>query len=377
MSGFLTYRELNVSKTEIEAVLRNQPAAVRDPILRDAASARNRRRALAGFRCTFRSTHAPAAEVCQSRLSMKSKPDVFARGRTVRHRHCRLPVRVWAKRLAISETEVCTCNCQRHRVLTRVRVTCSHLVISYGNQCRQREVYGSNSSKLVMFPISGGIRTRWLPFGSVQMDTAEAGLLGRTQGASVKGGAGAGKGEDPYLYKIRGNFGASNPTEISFVNPDQVKLVANTRCRETAPNPLDCHWQVLLPLPHLVVGLIADPVKIWEYDLPNPPSPGVSLPRATAIRLIYQNYDPSKPVKVVQASPGTRKRLRYRSLIHPYRSFGSQLDMLHRMRATTTEMLRIASYGCVHYFHHSGHGKLDSKVRWTDGRVTVKLRSLH
>jgi hypothetical protein len=146
-------------------------------------------------------------------------------------------------------------------------------------------------------------------FGSVQMDTSEAGLLGRTQGANVKGGAGAGEGEDPYLYEIRGDFGASSPSEICFVNPDEVKLVANTRCRETTPNPLDCHWQLVLPLPHLVVGLIADKLKIWEYDLPTPPNPGDSLPRATAVRLIYRNYDPAKPVEVVQASPGTPKTI--------------------------------------------------------------------
>jgi hypothetical protein len=143
-------------------------------------------------------------------------------------------------------------------------------------------------------------------FGSVQMDTSEAGLLGRTQGADVKGTS---NDEDTYLYEILGDFGVVSPSEISFLNPDKVKLVANTRCRESAPNPLDCHWQLILPLPHLVVGLIADPIKIWEYDLPTPPDPGLSLRRATAVRIIYKNYDPSKPVEVVQVRSGGRKTI--------------------------------------------------------------------
>ena len=49
-------------------------------------------------------------------------------------------------------------------MLTRLRASRMHYAISCGNQFRQCDLYGSNSSKLVMSPISGGIRTRWLPY---------------------------------------------------------------------------------------------------------------------------------------------------------------------------------------------------------------------
>ncbi|MFE1826488.1 hypothetical protein [Streptomyces yangpuensis] len=49
------------------------------------------------------------------------------------------------------------------RVLTVLRTSLEHRLISYGNQCSRWEVYGVNSSRLLIAPISGGIRTRLLP----------------------------------------------------------------------------------------------------------------------------------------------------------------------------------------------------------------------
>ncbi|MFJ9455294.1 hypothetical protein ACIRST_09470 [Kitasatospora sp. NPDC101447] len=48
-------------------------------------------------------------------------------------------------------------------MLTVLRFKFGHLVISYGNQCSRYDVYGVNSCRLLMAPISAGIRTRLLP----------------------------------------------------------------------------------------------------------------------------------------------------------------------------------------------------------------------
>ncbi|WP_199884409.1 hypothetical protein [Streptomyces sp. CB02488] len=48
-------------------------------------------------------------------------------------------------------------------MLTVLLASFEHRVISYGNQCSRWEVYGLNSSRLVIAPISGGMRTRLLP----------------------------------------------------------------------------------------------------------------------------------------------------------------------------------------------------------------------
>jgi phage baseplate assembly protein W len=50
-------------------------------------------------------------------------------------------------------------------VLTLLSASRVHLVNSYGYQRDRREVYGSNIVRLIMAPITGGIRTRLVPRG--------------------------------------------------------------------------------------------------------------------------------------------------------------------------------------------------------------------
>lgn len=57
-------------------------------------------------------------------------------------------------------------------MLTVLSRSLTHLVNSYGYQCRRCEVYGSNTSRLVIAPISGGIRTRLVPYRTTRCLTS-------------------------------------------------------------------------------------------------------------------------------------------------------------------------------------------------------------
>jgi hypothetical protein len=52
------------------------------------------------------------------------------------------------------------------RVLTVLLLRFLHLVSSYGNQCSRGDVYGSNTSRLAIAPISAGSRTRLLRYST-------------------------------------------------------------------------------------------------------------------------------------------------------------------------------------------------------------------
>src|SRR6266849_6829471 len=84
---------------------------------------------------------------------------------------------------------------------------------------------------------------------SLQTDLEDRSLPGRDRDA---------RSLETFKFELKGSFGVSDPLETSCANARDILLVDNSRRREPAPNPLNCYWQLEVPRPNVVEGLIPD-----------------------------------------------------------------------------------------------------------------------
>src|ERR1700722_17651228 len=100
---------------------------------------------------------------------------------------------------------------------------------------------------------------------SVQTNDNEQGMFGTDKPQS--------SGFDYLLREQnpKGNgFGAKAPSKTGCYNGKNILKVDRSRMKTPCPSLGDCYYQLELPRPHYVVGLIADRISYIEYDLQKP-----------------------------------------------------------------------------------------------------------
>jgi hypothetical protein len=111
-------------------------------------------------------------------------------------------------------------------------------------------------------------------FASVQTDYEEIGLALQAP-------------QQPFRYQLdQKNITAQKARVTSLYNFDQILVVDSARRRAKAPDPSECEFILRIPRPDQVIGLVADPVSVIQYDLQNPGS-GIPEHKATSMRFNY------------------------------------------------------------------------------------------
>jgi hypothetical protein len=146
---------------------------------------------------------------------------------------------------------------------------------------------------------------------SVQTDVDEKALLGCGPDKAT-----------PVEYKLRNlltkemDYGASGARLMQCCNPQEVILVESWR-KLDEPGLEECYFQLEVPRPDFLAGLIADDISIVEYDLPEPGN-GSFAKKATAMRFYYTNLDPATKLEVVQTVGEAPRQITVLDLRPPY-----------------------------------------------------------
>jgi hypothetical protein len=129
---------------------------------------------------------------------------------------------------------------------------------------------------------------------SIYSDTDEKALLG----------CGPDK-KTPYHYALQHikQISIAEPAEnaeldTTCINPENIILVETWRKR-ASPKPKNHHFQLDLPRPDSILGLIPDLVTYVEYDLNSAPRSSAAK-RATAMRFYYTRFDQSDTFELVE-----------------------------------------------------------------------------
>jgi|HubBroStandDraft_6_1064221.scaffolds.fasta_scaffold05428_9 hypothetical protein len=126
---------------------------------------------------------------------------------------------------------------------------------------------------------------------SVQTDMEEKALDGRTPDSS-----------DTYEYTLI-EANSKNPvigtSKTGCHNGRNILLVDTTRRKAPKPTLKDCYFQIEVPRPNYVIGLIPDPISYFEYDQPDP-GKGKTCLRAIAHRFHYDEIDDKRIFQVVR-----------------------------------------------------------------------------
>jgi hypothetical protein len=126
-------------------------------------------------------------------------------------------------------------------------------------------------------------------FASVQTDLEEVGLAVDAP-------------KETYQYQLQER--ESTRTKVrgtSFYNRDKILVVDPARRRAKAPDAAECHFKLQVPKPDQVVGVVADPISIIQYDLEKPGS-GDPAPMATSMRFNYFDIDNTKVWELLDVS---------------------------------------------------------------------------
>src|SRR5438128_267742 len=79
-------------------------------------------------------------------------------------------------------------------------------------------------------------------------------------------------GDPAYQYKLEGDFGSAS---TRCCNVKEIIAVENTRRQATLPPLNECYWQLDVPRPAVIEGLVCDHLTRTEYgDHPNPKPKG-------------------------------------------------------------------------------------------------------
>jgi hypothetical protein len=126
-------------------------------------------------------------------------------------------------------------------------------------------------------------------FASAQTDLEEIGLAVEAP-------------KSTYRYALHQKASVAPNVRITSVyNPDQILVVDTARRKAKAPEVSDCRFLLQVPRPDQVVGLVADPISIVEYDLPNP-GDGAPARKATSMRFNYHDIDDTNVWELMQVS---------------------------------------------------------------------------
>jgi hypothetical protein len=128
-------------------------------------------------------------------------------------------------------------------------------------------------------------------FASVQTDFEEIGLAVDAPQKS-------------YEYRLQQKGGARKPRTPSVHNLDEILHVDPARRKTKPPTAGECQFVLQVPNPDQVIGLVADPISILQYDLPDPGS-GAPAHKATSMRFNYYDVDDSEVWELTTVSSGS------------------------------------------------------------------------
>ena len=139
---------------------------------------------------------------------------------------------------------------------------------------------------------------------SVHSDTDEKALPGC---ASDK--------KTPYHYVLTPVRQIPNAPDPKCVNEASIILVESWR-KKASPLPGDHHFQIDLPRPDHILGLIPDYITYTEHDLDTAPVSS-NVKRATAMRFYYTRFDQSDVFNLIETAgdhPGKEVHLSHPEL---------------------------------------------------------------
>jgi hypothetical protein len=129
---------------------------------------------------------------------------------------------------------------------------------------------------------------------SVQTDSEEKALDGRTPTSQAT-----------YEYRLveaslqQPFIGVGSPSKTGCHNGKNILLVDTKRRRAPKPTLEECYFQIEVPRPNYVIGLIPDPISYLEYDQTDPGN-GKTCMRAIAHRFHYDKIDNTRTFQVVR-----------------------------------------------------------------------------
>jgi hypothetical protein len=132
---------------------------------------------------------------------------------------------------------------------------------------------------------------------SIQTDAEEKALDGRTPDS-----------QSTYEYALT-EAGSQKPSigasKTGCHNGRNILLVNTDRRRAPEPKLDECYFQIEVPRPNYVIGLIPDPIAYLQYDQPDP-GKGEVCRRVVGHRFHYENIDSTRTFQIVRkGNPNT------------------------------------------------------------------------
>lgn len=126
-------------------------------------------------------------------------------------------------------------------------------------------------------------------FASVQTDLEEIGMAVDAP-------------NEIYEYQLRENPNVGSKVRMTSVyKAAEILLVDTARRKAKVPEAGECYFKLRVPRPDQVVGLVADPISIIEYDLPEPGN-GAPAHKATSMRFNYHGIGDNKFWELLRVS---------------------------------------------------------------------------